>query len=93
MTVTRFAPSPTGNLHIGNIRTAILSWMCARHVGGQFVLRIDDTDRERSEERFVESIRADLGWLALAPDSAVRQSERTELYEKRFAELRAARCI
>ncbi|QDZ06251.1 glutamate--tRNA ligase [Sphingomonas panacisoli] len=90
MTVTRFAPSPTGNLHIGNIRTAILSWMCARSRGGQFVLRIDDTDRERSEERFVESIRADLGWLGLTPDAAVRQSERTGLYERRFEELRAA---
>lgn len=90
MTVTRFAPSPTGNLHIGNIRTAILSWMCARHAGGRFVLRIDDTDRERSEERSVESIRADLDWLGLTPDDAVRQSERTDLYERRFAELRAA---
>ena len=90
MTVTRFAPSPTGNLHIGNIRTAILSWMCARHVGGQFVLRIDDTDRERSEERYVDSIRADLDWLGLTPDGAVRQSERTDLYERRFQELRAA---
>ena len=90
MTVTRFAPSPTGNLHIGNIRTAILSWMCARHAGGRFVLRIDDTDRERSEERFVESIRTDLDWLGLTPDAAVRQSERTGLYERRFEELRAA---
>jgi glutamyl-tRNA synthetase len=90
MTVTRFAPSPTGNLHIGNIRTAILSWMCARHAGGRFVLRIDDTDRERSEERFVDSIRADLDWLGLTPDAAVRQSERVDLYQRRFEELRAA---
>jgi glutamyl-tRNA synthetase len=90
MTVTRFAPSPTGNLHIGNIRTAILSWMCARSRGGRFVLRVDDTDRERSEERFVESIRADLDWLGLTPDAAVRQSERVDLYQRRFEELRAA---
>ena len=90
MTVTRFAPSPTGNLHIGNIRTAILSWMCARHAGGRFVLRIDDTDRERSEERFVDTIHADLAWLGLTPDAAVRQSERFALYEKRFQELRRA---
>ena len=89
MTVTRFAPSPTGNLHVGNIRTAILSWMCARHAGGGFVLRIDDTDRERSQERYVESIHADLDWLGLTPDAMVRQSERTDLYEKRFAALRA----
>jgi len=90
MTVTRFAPSPTGNLHVGNIRTAILSWLCARHAGGRFVLRVDDTDRERSEERFVDSIRADLDWLGLTPDAAVRQSERAGLYERRFEELRAA---
>ncbi|MEO5492455.1 MAG: glutamate--tRNA ligase [Sphingomonas sp.] len=90
MTVTRFAPSPTGNLHIGNIRTAILSWMCARRAGGRFVLRIDDTDRERSEERFVDSIRADLAWLGLTPDAAVRQSARTDLYQRRFEELRVA---
>jgi len=90
MTVTRFAPSPTGNLHIGNIRTAILNWLFARSTGGRFVLRIDDTDGERSEERFVESIRADLAWLGMAPDAEVRQSERTALYERRFEELRAA---
>ncbi|THD36180.1 MAG: glutamate--tRNA ligase [Sphingomonas sp.] len=90
MTATRFAPSPTGHLHVGNIRTAILSWMCARHVGGRFVLRIDDTDRERSEERFVESIRADLAWLGLTPDAEVRQSQRFDLYQRRFDELRAA---
>ena len=90
MTVTRFAPSPTGNLHIGNIRTAILNWLFARSTGGRFVLRIDDTDGERSEERFVDSIRADLAWLGLAPDAEVRQSERFALYERRFEELRAA---
>jgi len=90
MTVTRFAPSPTGNLHIGNIRTAILNWLFARSTGGRFVLRIDDTDVERSEERYVESIRADLAWLGLTPDEEVRQSERFALYERRFDDLRAA---
>ena len=90
MTVTRFAPSPTGNLHIGNIRTAILNWLFARSTGGRFVLRIDDTDGERSEERFVDSIRGDLAWLGLAPDAELRQSERFALYERRFEELRAA---
>jgi len=90
MTVTRFAPSPTGNLHIGNIRTAILNWLFARSTGGRFVLRIDDTDIERSEERYVESIRADLAWLGLTPDDEVRQSERFALYERRFDDLRAA---
>jgi len=90
MITTRFAPSPTGNLHVGNIRTAILAWMCARQADGRFVLRIDDTDRERSEERYVESIRADLGWLGLTPDAEVRQSERVDLYEAKFQALRAA---
>jgi len=90
MTVTRFAPSPTGNLHIGNIRTAILNWLFARSTGGRFVLRIDDTDVERSEERYVESIRADLDWLGLTPDHEERQSERFALYERRFDDLRAA---
>ena len=90
MTVTRFAPSPTGDLHIGNIRTAILNWLFARSTGGRFVLRIDDTDTERSEERFVDSIRADLAWLGLTPDGEERQSARFALYEQRFAELRSA---
>jgi glutamyl-tRNA synthetase len=90
MTVTRFAPSPTGKLHIGNIRTAILNWLFARSSGGRFVLRIDDTDVERSEERYVDSIRADLAWLGLTPDGEERQSERFALYERRFDDLRAA---
>ena len=90
MTVTRFAPSPTGNLHIGNIRTAILNWLFARSTGGRFMLRIDDTDVDRSEERYVDAIRADLAWLGLVPDGEERQSERFALYERRFDELRAA---
>lgn len=87
MTVTRFAPSPTGRLHVGNIRTALHNWMYAQKAGGRFLLRIDDTDAERSEERYVDAIRADLGWLGLIPDSEVRQSQRFALYEARFAEL------
>ena len=85
--VTRFAPSPTGRLHVGNIRAALHNWLFARSKGGRFVLRIDDTDRERSEERFVEAIRADLAWLGLEPDAVVRQSERFAVYEARFVEL------
>ncbi|MBO9575979.1 MAG: glutamate--tRNA ligase [Sphingobium sp.] len=88
--VTRFAPSPTGNLHVGNIRAALHNWLFARHMGGRCMLRIDDTDRERSEERFVEGIRADLAWLGLSMDGEVRQSERFALYEARFEALRAA---
>jgi glutamyl-tRNA synthetase len=90
MTVTRFAPSPTGNLHVGNIRTAILNWLYARSTEGKFLLRIDDTDGERSEERFVEAIRADLDWLGLSADGEVRQSARFDLYQRRFEELKAA---
>lgn len=88
--ITRFAPAPTGRLHVGNIRTALHNWLWARKQGGRFLLRIDDTDAERSAERFVEAIRADLAWLGLAPDGEERQSARSALYEARFAELRAA---
>ena len=87
---TRFAPSPTGMLHVGNIRAALHNWLWARKSGGEFWLRIDDTDAERSGERFVEGIRADLGWLGLTPDGEERQSARFALYEARFAALRAA---
>lgn len=87
---TRFAPSPTGMLHVGNIRTALHNWLWAQAQGGEFWLRIDDTDAERSEERFVDAIRADLGWLGLTPHGEERQSARFALYEARFAALRAA---
>ena len=88
--VTRFAPSPTGNLHVGNIRAALHNWLFARREGGRFVLRIDDTDAERSEERFVDAIAADLAWLGLEPDLVVRQSARFALYQARFDALVAA---
>ena len=88
--VTRFAPSPTGYLHVGNIRTALHNWMWAQRMGGRFMLRIDDTDAERSDEAYVTAIRADLAWLGLNPDGEVRQSERFALYEQWFAELVAA---
>lgn len=90
MTVTRFAPSPTGHLHIGNLRTALHNWMFARAHGGRFLLRIDDTDPQRSEERFVDAIRADLAWLGLVPDGEERQSARFDRYEAVFADLIAA---
>lgn len=88
--VTRFAPSPTGRLHVGNIRTALHNYLFARKNGGQFILRIDDTDRERSNAEFDQAIRDDLDWLGLAPDSIVRQSGRFELYERDFQRLKAA---
>jgi glutamyl-tRNA synthetase len=91
MTVaTRFAPSPTGRLHVGNIRTALHNFLFARRHGGTFILRIDDTDRERSTSEFDQAIRDDLHWLGLAPDRVVRQSERFDLYEREFERLKTA---
>src|SRR5690606_6605795 len=87
---TRFAPSPTGRLHVGNVRTALHNWLLARKHGGRFLLRIDDTDSARSEERFVAAIRADLEWLGLVPDGEERQSDRLALYERAFDQLAAA---
>ncbi len=85
--VTRFAPSPTGRLHVGNIRTALHNWMLAKKHGGRFLLRIDDTDATRSREEFVVAIRADLAWLGLHPDGEERQLARFALYEAQFARL------
>jgi len=88
--VTRFAPSPTGRLHVGNIRTALHNALFARKNGGRFLLRIDDTDLERSREEYVDAIIDDLRWLGLEPDAMVRQSQRFALYEREFERLRAA---
>ena len=88
--VTRFAPSPTGRLHVGNIRTAVHNFLFARRNKGEFILRIDDTDRERSTAEFDAAIRDDLNWLGLKPDRVVRQSDRFELYEREFGRLKAA---
>lgn len=91
MTVTtRFAPSPTGTLHVGNVRTALHNWLLAKQAGGRFLLRIDDTDAERSREEYVTAIRADLAWLGLVPDGEERQSARFDLYEREFQKLVAA---
>ncbi len=86
--VTRFAPSPTGRLHVGNIRTALHNALFALKQGGRFLLRIDDTDLERSREEYVAAIDADLDWLGLRPDAVVRQSERFALYSQEFERLR-----
>jgi len=88
--VSRFAPSPTGRLHVGNIRTALHNYLFAKKNGGTFLLRIDDTDRERSTAEFDQAIRDDLAWLGLKPDKIVRQSERFDLYEREFERLKAA---
>jgi glutamyl-tRNA synthetase len=88
--VTRFAPSPTGRLHVGNIRTALHNWLLARRNGGRFLLRIDDTDAARSREEHVVAIRADLAWLGLHPDGEERQSARFDLYQTAMDRLIAA---
>lgn len=90
MTITRFAPSPTGRLHVGNIRTALHNWMLAQKTGGEFVLRIDDTDAARSKEEYVDAIRADLAWLGIDWDREERQSARLDRYEAAFKALRDA---
>jgi len=90
MIVTRFAPAPSGRLHVGNLRTALHNWLWARKHGGRFLLRLDDTDRERSSEANVEGIRADLAWLGLAPDGEHRQSARFDRYEAALERLKAA---
>ncbi len=79
-TVTRFAPSPTGYLHVGNLRTALMNYLIARKAGGTFILRIDDTDPERSKEEYVDGIKRDMEWLGLQWDRIERQSERLEMY-------------
>lgn len=76
----RFAPSPTGFLHVGNCRTALINWLFARHMGGIFLLRLDDTDLERSEERFTQGIHSDLAWLGLTHDEYQKQSDRLDRY-------------
>ncbi len=78
--VVRFAPSPTGRIHIGNTRPALLNYLFTKARGGTFVLRFDDTDTERSRLEYAESIADDLDWLGVMPDLVVRQSDRTTLY-------------
>ncbi|ADP71962.1 glutamyl-tRNA synthetase [Rhodomicrobium vannielii ATCC 17100] len=86
----RFAPSPTGRLHIGNIRSAVFNWLFARAAGGVFVLRFDDTDLERSKEEYVDGIREDLRWLGLSWDEEFRQSERFAFYAETAEKLKQA---
>lgn len=85
----RFAPSPTGRLHVGNIRTALLNWLFARQQGGQMLLRIDDTDLERSTKAFEEGIETDLKWLGLDWDERANQSARFSSYDAAAATLKA----
>ena len=93
---TRFAPSPTGHMHLGNARTALFNWLLARRCGGTFILRAEDTDRARSRDEFLDTIREDLDWLRLdrdegpdrgGPFAPYRQSARGEMYAHHFAAL------
>jgi glutamyl-tRNA synthetase len=86
--VVRFAPSPTGRIHIGNARTALLNWLLVSPSGGTFILRFDDTDVERSRAEYAEAIEADLAWLGIKPDLTRRQSERIAAYDEAVARLK-----
>jgi glutamyl-tRNA synthetase len=88
--VTRFAPSPTGYLHIGNLRTALFAWLIARKSGGQFILRLDDTDQERSKQEYIDAILQDLEWLGLTWDRVEQQSKRLARYQQAADDLRRA---
>ncbi len=88
--LVRFAPSPTGYLHIGNARPALFNWLFARRHGGRFLLRYDDTDLARSKPEFADAIAGDLGWLGIEPDLVIRQSERLPIYDAAADRLRAA---
>ncbi|MGN6451558.1 MAG: glutamate--tRNA ligase, partial [Steroidobacteraceae bacterium] len=100
--ITRFAPSPTGELHLGNARTALFNQLLARHAGGRFLLRVEDTDRERSHEAHTHALLADLAWLGIEWDAGpdredtrgpYRQSERGALYAQELAELERAGAV
>jgi glutamyl-tRNA synthetase len=84
----RFAPSPTGRIHIGNVRTAIITWIAARSMGGQFMLRIDDTDMERSKDEYTEMMKQDLVWLGLNWDEYAHQRDRWDRYNELIQKLK-----
>lgn len=86
--ICRFAPSPTGRLHVGNVRTALMNWLFVRERGGKFVLRIDDTDLERSTNEYEAGIKEDLGWLGLNWDATFNQSHKFPAYEAAAKKLR-----
>ena len=88
-TVTRFAPSPTGYIHVGNLRTALMNYLIARKSGGTFILRLDDTDQERSKTEYSDGIQTDLTWLGLNWDRLERQSLRFDRYREAAEDLKA----
>ena len=85
---SRFAPSPTGLLHIGNARSAVLNWAYIKNQGGEFILRIDDTDKERSKKEYENDIKKDLSWLGISWNKTFNQSDRQNIYDKRIQELK-----
>ncbi|MGE4326520.1 MAG: glutamate--tRNA ligase [Pseudodonghicola sp.] len=88
MITTRFAPSPTGYIHVGNLRTALMNYMIARKAGGTFILRIDDTDQERSKQEYIDGIQRDLEWLGIGWDRMEYQSKRLDRYRDAADKLR-----
>jgi glutamyl-tRNA synthetase len=90
MTTTRFAPSPTGYIHVGNLRTALMNYLIAKQAAGTFVLRLDDTDPERSTPEYADAIKQDLEWLGLTWDRVEKQSTRLDRYNAAADELRAS---
>lgn len=88
MTTTRFAPSPTGHIHVGNLRTALFNYLIAKKAGGTFILRLDDTDQERSKQEYADGIMRDLEWLGLQWDRVERQSARLDRYREASEVLR-----
>ena len=90
MTTTRFAPSPTGYIHVGNLRTALMNYLIARKSGGTFILRLDDTDQERSKQEYIDGLFQDLEWLGLHWDRVEQQSKRMDRYAEAADQLRAA---
>ena len=90
MTVTRFAPSPTGYIHVGNLRTALMNYLIARKSGGTFILRLDDTDQERSKQEYIDGLMRDLEWLGLHWDRVEQQSKRMDRYAEAADQLRAS---
>jgi len=91
--ITRFAPSPSGLLHVGNVRTALLNYLVSKKNNGKFILRIDDTDKERSKDNFIDEINEDLNWLGLNSDEYYKQSERIDLYDEAFELLKGKELI
>ena len=90
MTVrVRFAPSPTGKLHVGNVRTALMNYLFVQKQGGTFILRIDDTDLERSTQAYEDGIKEDLGWLGLHHGETFNQSHRFAMYNEAAEKLKA----